>query len=295
MEKYPSLCLGLPSWRVKLYLPDLQNGYYRGTRFDHAGVFASVRLFGKEFCAPWLEACDPLRHDNVQGPAEEWGVAGFDAAAPGGTFLKIGVGLLERPDEQPYDHFRLYRIADPGRRELRHDGTSVTMRHILDGYYDYTKTIRLGRLGEMDILHSLTAFTPLRSDVYNHNFFTLGSYSIRPGREVRFPYPVTGSWREDYTSVNALPATEIGFLKPLRKGNTVFCGGIHSAFDDPSPYAFTIRHEGTGQTVEVSSPTPFHRANFWANHRVACIEPFVEFALSPGETFTQEIRYELSI
>ena len=295
MDKFPSLSLGIPSWHVKIWLPDPESGYYRGTRFDHSGVFASVRLFGKEFCAPWLEACDPFRHDNVQGPAEEFGVAGFDAAAPGGTFLKIGVGLLRRPDEAQYDHFRLYKIADPGRRETVSDKHSVTMRHILDGYYDYTKTIRLGHLGEMRISHSLTAFTPLVSNVYNHNFFTLGSYSIRPGREVRFPYPIAGTWREEYDAVYALPADGIGFRKALRKGDTVFCGGVHSVFDDPSPYRFTIRHDGTGQGVEVSSPTPFNRANFWANHRVACIEPFVDFALAPGETFTQDIDYRLSV
>ncbi|MBR5700248.1 MAG: hypothetical protein IKX37_04050 [Bacteroidales bacterium] len=295
MDKFPSLSLGIPSWHVKIWLPDPESGYYRGTRFDHSGVFASVRLFGKEFCAPWLEACDPFRHDNVQGPAEEFGVVGFDEAAPGETFLKIGVGLLRRPDDAPYDHFRLYEIADPGRRETVSDKHSVTMRHILDGYYDYTKIIQLGPLGEMRISHNLTAFVPLQSNVYNHNFFTLGSYSIRSGREVLFPYPVDGAWREDYDSIYPMPGTSVAFRRTLKKGDSVFCGGIHAVQSDTSPYRLVIRHDGTGQVVEVSSPTPFNRANFWANHRVACIEPFVDFALAPGETFTQDINYKLSI
>lgn len=33
---------------------------------------------------------------------------------PGGLFCKPGVGLLRRPDDSPYDWFRLYEIVVPG-------------------------------------------------------------------------------------------------------------------------------------------------------------------------------------
>ena len=296
-KKHPYFVIGIPSWQAVVYVPDLPESSYLGTRFDRAGVFGSLKLYGREFCAPWLEADEPLRHDNVQGPAEEFGEAFFDEAKPGETFLKIGVGLLVRPDDAPYDHFRLYEVADAGRRENTLKGRVLTMRHVLDGVYDYSKVITLGKLGEMTIAHMLTntGSRVVSSHIYNHNFFTFNSFSIRSGREVEFPYIVTGVWREAYDSVLETPARNIGFTRKLRKGESVFCGGLHSLFDEKSPYDFRILHRGTGMAVQVNSPAPYDRANFWANHRVACFEPFVDFRIAPGETFRQEICYQLSM
>src|SRR5579862_6061900 len=36
--------------------PDLARGFYRGTRFDQAGVITSLKLNGREFYGPWFEA-----------------------------------------------------------------------------------------------------------------------------------------------------------------------------------------------------------------------------------------------
>ena len=45
--------------RVKLYLPDAKNGYYRGTRFDWSGVIASLEYKGHNFYGPWFDRTDP--------------------------------------------------------------------------------------------------------------------------------------------------------------------------------------------------------------------------------------------
>ena len=287
--------LGFPSWwGIQIYLPGKDNSYYRGTRFDRAGVFGRIIFQGKTFSEPWLDACDPLRHDNVRGPSEEFGEIGFDAAAPGETFLKIGVGRLIRPDDAPYDHFRLYKVADEGRRELQANRHTASFRHILEGCYDYTKTIRISGPGQMQILHSLTntGDTPLKSNIYNHNFFTLGKNYVGPGRSILFPYAISGQWREQYAGVSEATGLSIDINRKLKHGESVFMGGIQSVFDERSPYDILIKSAMYGgQAVRVSSPTPFDRANFWSNHRVACIEPFVDFELAPGGTFSQELNY----
>lgn len=120
--------------RVRLYLPDAHQGFYRGTRFDWSGVIGSLQFAGHEFYPPWFQRTDPNVHDftydgadivagpctAITGPAEEFvadGKAlGFDEARAGLTFIKIGVGVLRRPDDRAYDPYRLYPIADGGRR-----------------------------------------------------------------------------------------------------------------------------------------------------------------------------------
>ena len=36
--------------------PDLARGFYRGTRFDQAGVVTSLTFKGRDFYGPWFEA-----------------------------------------------------------------------------------------------------------------------------------------------------------------------------------------------------------------------------------------------
>ena len=50
----------------------------------------------------------------MTGPADEFAPLGWDEAKPGGSFIKIGVGVLRRPDEGKYDNYKLYEIIDPG-------------------------------------------------------------------------------------------------------------------------------------------------------------------------------------
>ena len=48
------------------------DGFYRGTRFDRSGVFASLRFDGMELCGEWFQQYDPYMHDAVRGPVDEF-------------------------------------------------------------------------------------------------------------------------------------------------------------------------------------------------------------------------------
>ena len=41
---------------ARVAVPDLERGFFRGTRFDQAGVITSLRYKGREFYRPWFEA-----------------------------------------------------------------------------------------------------------------------------------------------------------------------------------------------------------------------------------------------
>ena len=83
-----------------LYLPDAQNGYYRGQRFDWAGQVNSLQYKGHSFFGLWFEKYDPNLHDAIMGPVEAFDPIGYEDAAVGGRFVKIGVGALEKSDNK---------------------------------------------------------------------------------------------------------------------------------------------------------------------------------------------------
>ena len=148
--------------RATVYLPDPVNGFYQGTRFDWAGVIRSLEANGHSYYGQWFTKRSETVHDfiydgedivagpcsSTMGPADEFRPLGYDATKPGGTFVKIGVGTLTRPDEKPYDAYRLYSIADHGKWSVNRKGDSIeilqTLRDGASGYgYEYRKTLRL--------------------------------------------------------------------------------------------------------------------------------------------------------
>ena len=68
---------------------------------------------------------------STMGPADEFQPLGYDAAKPGGTFVKIGVGMLKRTDGKAYDAYRLYPIADHGKWSVKRTADSIEILQIL--------------------------------------------------------------------------------------------------------------------------------------------------------------------
>ncbi len=300
---------------LKISLHEPLDGFYQGTRFDRSGVFGSVSFGGIEFCAPWYERYDPLMHDAVLGPAEEFSPIFLPAPSGRRFVLKIGVGLLRVPYDCPYDRFRLYEIADPGEWSQEHTADSVSFCHVLPGYYKYIKKVRLLSGFSFEISHELFAAEgQLKGDVYNHNFFTLGLLATSTGRQIDFPYLVHGDWRAEYDAVTleaSVPGTPrcpsasgFRFHRALEKGESVYMGNICAASFGNTPYELIIRETAlTGSaapvhlkpTVRVHGSVPVLRSVMWANHRIACIEPYNAFSALTGHPFRWTIRYDLSL
>lgn len=285
--------------KIILHEPDGVDGYYRATRFDWAGVFRSIEYRGRNYSEEWFESYSPLMHDAVCGPTEEFSPIGIDDVAPGEAFLKIGVGMLEKM-EGKYDRFRLHKVIDFGRRMLCVTDNSVVFGHFIghdSGYgYEYIKEITLTGENSFRISHSLrnTGGKVLSGNVYNHNFFTLGLFQTSPTRQVDFLFRPEGDWRAEYSEVG-FEENGIRFRRPLLKGESVYVGNIHEAGRGMtgSPYSFELRDTDTGCAVKALCTVPMTKAVFWANHRIACVEPYIDFSIAPGETFSFDICYIL--
>ena len=271
---------------LKLVLHDPQDGFYLGTRFDRSGVFDSVLWKGVEMAGRWFTAYDPSMHDAVCGPAEEFSPIGYDDAAPGGTFIKIGVGLLERPDAAPYDRFRLYGIADPGTWTVEAGEDTIAFIHKLDGIYLYRKEIAITGPSSFSIRHALNSLgAPLSGEVYNHNFWTFGRFETGPSRLIDFPFTPDGSWRAQYDSV-AFTGSGVRFSRTFQPGESVFSGNIHQRGSSGMPYAMTLSDGPLA--VSIRGSVPVTRTVLWSNHRIACLEPYNDF----HTPFDWEIEYQ---
>lgn len=277
-----------------LYPPG-NNAFYRGTRFDHAGVIGSLKLKGREFYGPWFDAIqDDVpdfrwvdgkviagRASATMGPAEEFDPVGFDKAGPGGVFLLPGVGLLLRPDDQPYNHFRPYErpAGMPDTRSLEAGGDSVQMRHVIAGAgfsYDYTKTVSLtpGR-PELVIAHRLRndGTLPIATSVYNHNFVTLN-----PGNAaMKVTLPFAPSPLAPATRLKADGRT-ITWPQALEERQS----GYAILSEASQPYDFTVTDTAIGAAIRAQADRPASQYRLWSIRTVMAVEPYIALDIAPG-------------
>jgi hypothetical protein len=64
-QDYPSVTLKSRHIITRIYLPDAQKGFYKGTRFDWAGVVAKLTADGKVYHDQWFDRIDPNGADFV--------------------------------------------------------------------------------------------------------------------------------------------------------------------------------------------------------------------------------------
>lgn len=267
--------------------------YYLGTRFDRAGVFRRIVKDGYVFADEWFDHADPYRHDRVCGLSEEFVTVDFDGVAPGTLFCKPGVGLLRRPDDEPYDWFRLYEIVEPGSWQEESGSAQVEYIQTLSGWYKYTKRISLPDSSSIVIFHEMNwqGTRPLKGFFYNHNFFIFGGTPPGIGRKVTFPWTPTGDWRSEYDNVR-FTMDSIEFLGAVDPKNCVYCGNLHNS-SGPTTCEFAIS-EGA-HSVRVSGDMPLDHFVFWSNNRVACPEPYMPISLAPWQKVCWTFRYKLTI
>ena len=283
--------------RARVYLPDAQAGYYRGTRFDWSGVMPELEYKGHSYFGQWFEKYDPFLHDAIMGPVEEFAQMGYEKADTGGTFVKIGVGTLLKPAEERYNRFNYYKIEDPGTWEVKKKSGQILFVHQLehkDYGYKYEKTIKLAK-GKpvLEIIHSLEnrGEKTIETNVYNHNFFVIDGRYTAPGLKVIFPFEL----KIDSTRISKLAEAKdntITITREFVKGETTNLGSITGFGADAADYDIRIENHNTGAGVRITGDKPITRLIFWASLKVLSPEPYINIRIEPGEEFRWKIRYE---
>lgn len=301
--------------RVAIYLPDSDKGFYRGTRFDWSGVIRSLEFNGHNYYGPWFTKTDPDVIDFVfkgadivagpcsaiTGPVEEFSshdkALGFDAAKPGGTFIKIGVGVLRRPDNKAYNPYRLYEVVNGGKWTIRTTDHSVEFTQDLSdpssGYgYRYTKTIRLTNgKPEMILEHTLenTGQRAIETSVYDHNFLVLDQQPIGPDFVVTVPFAIHAE-REENAKLARIDGGQFTYRENIEGRETVsaeFSGFGETASD----YKITIENHKAGAGMQITGNRPLSKENLWSIRSVLAMEPFIEMSIEPGKTFAWQYDY----
>ena len=307
-----------PQWHIensvvkaKLYLPDAAKGFYRGTRFDWSGVIGNLEYAGHSYYGPWFTQTDPHIPDFVYrgpdivagpcsaitGPVEEFAAVGYEEAKPGGTFLKIGVGVLRKPDDAPYSGYRLYEIVNGGKWSIRKNRDAIEFKQELhdtsSGYgYVYLKKISLAAgKPEMTIEHSFTntGTRAIHTLVYDHNFLVLDKHVTDAGYTITLPFTISSDHPPD-KDLAEFRKNQVVFLKTLEGEDRVYTT-IQGFSTSPDDYKIRIENTNVKAGMTITGDRPLARMALWSIRSVVSLEPFVDVSAEPGSHSTWKYAY----
>lgn len=314
---YPQTEISNGVVRATVYLPDAEKGFYRGTRFDWAGVIGSLEYKGHSYFGPFFEKFEPSVADveignpvvagiasGASGAVEEFigpdeSALGYSTAKPGETFCKIGVGALKKIDNAPYSSYVNYPIADGGKRSVKSGVDWVEFTHQLNcgaGFgYTYTKTIRLTKNeSAMTIEHRLvnTGAKAIETLVYDHNFLLIDHHGAGPAVEISFPFPPQPAKTLD--PLAEVRGRQLVFPRDF-KGSDTFYAELRGFGKAAADYHIRVENNNSGAGVVITSDRPLANLGVWAVRTVVAPEPFVEIKVSPAHEFSWKYTYSFYV
>jgi len=295
--KFPQTKISNGLIHASIYLPDSRKGYYQGTRFDWSGNMVSLEYNGHSYFGQWFKEYSPEIHDVIMGPVEEFAALDYMEKKPGDSFMKIGVGVLTKPDNEPYAFSRLYPVEDLGKWKVKKQSDQIQFVHELSDSqysYQYKKTIQLLKgKPEMVLNHTLrnTGNRTIETSVYDHNFFVIDKQPIGPGFTVNFPFDLIGEG-SGIGELAEIEGNQIFFLREVKNGETVFCSSLDGFGDSAKDYIIKIENKNTGAGVRITCDQPLLKLAFWCCATTLCPEPYIKIKADPGQEINWTIKYE---
>jgi hypothetical protein len=309
---FPQASISNGQIKAQIYLPDPVKGYYRSTRFDWSGAINSLQFKGHNYYGIWFDGVDPkvINKDladgkvvngppgALYGPVDEFQTPlGWNEAKPGGTFVKIGVGVLRR-GEGNYNRYIAYDIVDSGKWGVKKHKDSIEFQQEISdpvsGYaYIYRKVVRLEQgKPNMVIEHSLknTGQKVIKTSVYNHNFLVLDKQIPGPDFTFKVPFDIKPMHVPD-PSLAEVRGNQVVLMKQLSGSEEVampFRGFSDSAKDNET----VIENHKVGAGLKITGDRPLMMSVFWSIRTVLAVEPYIAVEVQPGAEFVWKNMYE---
>jgi hypothetical protein len=307
---WPQAAIGTGDLKLTIYTPDAQKGYYRGTRFDWSSQLQATYK-GHTFFGPREGTAarhDPAVHDHGIGLCEEFGMEGdfspqgFADAKAGETFMKIGVGLLEKPaDDKPYKFNGAYKLVEPGAWTVKAEADSVELKQSLADKrglaYEYTRRITINEMGNgfvVDRVLKNVGTKEIVTNHYAHNFILIDNVQAGPEYVVAFPFDVPGPIKNQAAKPSG---KTVELAEPIK-------GAVWAALikeDAPAEQkaarnnAATVTQTRLKAAVSLRGDQPLLKYNLYAEKTAICPEPFVAITVAPGKQFSWQTTYSFEL
>ena len=282
----------LKSERLEVLI-DEPGSVYRGSRWDWASFIRQVTLDAKySFCVN--EPGEIPKDWQGTGICSEFGIfkgIGYDEAKVGEWFPKIGVGSVQRTDQQGYRFYHPYPVKPFEFKFEAGSDTAVFHEAARDerGYAVSLKRTVVLVGEEMRSHYELKneGTKPIATDEYCHNFFLpTGVAEVNGDLTFTFPFDLHA---ESTLGPVVLDGRSMTFSGPIPAGKNfrVVLKDIPRGQD----HWWELIHKPTGLGVRETSDFSWKDCSLWGVPGAACAEVFADVSAKPGEEVKWTRRY----
>ena len=274
--------------------------FYRGARFDWTGQIIQITYKDKyTFCT--TETKDTKIVDKRgRGLYNEFGIdkpVGYDECPVGGQFPKIGVGLLTKESEAPYDFFHDYKISPHPFsykvEENKAEFCCATGSDIDDYAFKLQKTIelqdesftiyyRLNNLGKKTI----------STNEYVHNFLAISGREINEDYELSFPFKIERDRINKIVNPDGVVDIKDNSLTWNSTPNgEFFFDSLNTLYSGIGNWKLIHKREKVG--IEEITNFNISKINLWGSPHVVSPEIFFTVNAAPGEQLFWSRTYKI--
>jgi len=283
---------------IRLDVEEPGEGYV-GSRFDWTGKITQITFQGRHtFCTE--EMTDPASlHRGGRGLFNEFGIdgpIGYQECPVGDVFLKLGVGLLTRVSDEPYDFFLPYPVA-PGvtRWELDERSVSFEFRcatprgHAIELHKDIVLD---GSGFSIDYALTNRGATTLKTNEYVHNFLAIDGEPLGPGYRLTCSFPVsTAGFAESLNPGNVRFSRGDRVLWSQAADSPFFFGGLHPVTE--KTVRWCLEHTRRRVAIRESARFVVKQFNLWGAGHVVSPELYKSIEIPAGGTGRWSRSYQI--
>lgn len=224
---------------------------------------------------------------------------GYDEAAPGEPFLKVGVGILERLNHSPYFFSARYPVIESAKTDVEWSKGEARFVQTLDGdakgYCCRFEEVITVENSQVILSYTLTntGDKAFKTEQYLHNFTRLGENDVDSSYHVTFPYSfeLCDKMMADVKEMPvpmARTAAALVFSDAPSGPGKVF---VKAPIDYEGENALSVLHLASGMKLTIGASVPCNTTSVFFSEEQVSPEMNLEFSLQPGETVKFNRKY----
>ncbi|OKP70689.1 hypothetical protein A3842_24425 [Paenibacillus sp. P3E] len=262
-------------------------GEYSGTRFDWTGFITGVTLLQGQHTFGVPESLVPGQGSGGMGFCNEFGISraiGYEEAEVGEWFPKLGVGLLQKVSDAPYDFFGSYPLIP---FEVEEERSAVSVTYTVQpmecrGYSMLlSKTIMLQQ-DRLNIHYTLEnkGDKPLHTEEYIHNFVGINGANVGPDYELRIPAGLRVEDPESSYTADLLAVSGNTLSWRAEPDRSFYCK-LAGQEQGEADCFWELRYSPGGVAVKESGDFTAERMALWGEKHVISPEVFADISILP--------------
>jgi len=272
---------------------------YRGSRFDWTGQIVQITFLDKyTFCT--TETLNEQMFDKQgRGLYNEFGIdqpVGYNDCPVGWKFPKIGVGLLTKGTNKPYDFFYDYPVTPysfPYAVENTKAQFFCETEKSREFAFQLDKRIELDKK-TFTIHYSLSncGKKVIKTNEYVHNFLSINRRPIDANYKLSIPFEIRREKLEQIVNPdNVVKVDGNSITWNSKPKEPFFFSGINNHTKGKA--SWTLIHEQEKIGIQESSDFDIQKINVWGNGHVVSPEIYFQIEVVPGEMLEWSRKYKV--